>query len=364
MTWAAELEGRSVLVTGGAGFIGSRVARFLASRAPGAQVMAMDSLRRRGAELNLEALAAAGVEFCHGDVRARDDFPTPRRPLALIVDCSADPSVHAGANGAARFVVDTNLGGTVNCLEVAGAARADFVFLSTSRVYPVGPLNAIAVDETPTRFALAARQSLPGVSAEGVAEGFGLDGVRSLYGATKLASELLITEYAHVHGLRCVINRCGVVTGPGQFGKVEQGVFALWMARHFFGTPLTYRGWGGGGKQVRDFLHVDDLCELLAAELARWDRVAGRTYNVGGGRTGSLSLCECTELCREITGREVPIGSDPETAALDVRAYVTDTARVTADTGWRPRIGGRDTLEQIYHWLREDEQRLRPVFQP
>jgi CDP-paratose 2-epimerase len=156
VSWPATVDGKAILVTGGAGFIGSRVARFLAAAAPGAHVLALDNLRRRGAEFNLAALAAAGVSFVHGDVRIVDDFPQPSAPLTLIVDCSADPSVHAGARGGSRFVVDTNLVGTVNCLEVAQRQRADVVFLSTSRVYPIGPLNEIAVHETPTRFALAA----------------------------------------------------------------------------------------------------------------------------------------------------------------------------------------------------------------
>jgi len=361
----ADFEGQTILVTGGAGFIGSRVARFLAASVPEARVVAMDNLRRRGSELNLHALAAERVAFVHGDVRIADDFPPPPPPgrVALIVDCSADPSVHAGTTGGSRFVVDTNLGGTLNCLELARQHRADLVFLSTSRVYPIRPLNEIAVDETPTRFALSSRQAAQGVSPEGVAEDFDLVGVRSLYGATKLASELLIAEYAAQYGLRCVINRCGVITGPGQFGQVDQGVFALWMARHVFGDAATYRGWGGMGKQLRDLLHVDDLCQLLAAQLARWDVVAGRTYNVGGGNAVSLSLHECTSLCREITGREIPIASDPDTSPLDVRAYVTDGRQVTADTGWTPRTSARDTLVQIHRWLHDDADRLRPIFQ-
>jgi CDP-paratose 2-epimerase len=114
---------------------------------------------------------------------------------------------------------------------------------------------------------------------------------------------------------------------------------------------------------VRDLVHVEDLCELLAAQLNRWDRVAGRTYNVGGGSAVCLSLCECTDLCREITGREVPIHSELETLPLDIRAYVTDGSRVMTDTGWSPRTSGRDTLVQIYEWLRDDADRLRSVFQ-
>lgn len=359
----ADFEDQTILVTGGAGFIGCHVARSLVSRFPEARVVAMDNLRRRGSELNLSALAASGVEFVHGDVREADDFPRPSGRVALIVDCSADPSVHAGTTGGSRFVVDTNLGGTLNCLELARLHRSDFIFLSTSRVYPIRPLNEIAVDETPTRFALSAHQAARGVSSNGVAEDFDLTGVRSLYGATKLASELLIAEYAAMYSLRCVVNRCGVITGPGQFGKVDQGVFALWMARHLFGEALAYRGWGGTGKQLRDLLHVEDLCALLTTQLTRWDVVAGQTYNVGGGTDVSLSLDECTSLCREISGREIPIGSEPDTSPLDVRAYVTDCARVTADTGWTPRTTARETLAQIHQWLLNDADRLRPLFQ-
>ncbi len=362
MTWAAALEGKTILVTGGAGFIGSRVSRFLARAAPGARVVAMDTLRRRGAELNLAALAASGVTFVHGDVRLPDDFPQPAAPLALIVDCSADPSVQAGVGGGTRVVVDTNLVGTVNCLELAARHRADFVFLSTSRVYPITALNDVAVEETATRFVVSARQAAPGVSDRGVAEDFTLEGTRSLYGATKLASEFLIREYAAQYGLRSVINRCGVVTGPGQFGKADQGVFALWMARHVFGVPLTYRGWGGAGKQTRDLLDVDDLCDLIGVQLSQWDRVAGRTYNVGGGTDVSLSLRECTDLCREISGRDVPIASDPATSPLDIKTYISDASRVTSDTGWRPRTNARAALVRIHDWLREDAERLRPVF--
>lgn len=362
MTWAAALEGKTILVTGGAGFIGSRVSRFLARAAPGARVVAMDNLRRRGAELNLAALASAGVTFIHGDVRQPDDFALGPLSLALIVDCAADPSVQAGVGGGTRVVVDTNLVGTVNCLELAARHRADLVFLSTSRVYPIAALNAVAVEETASRFVLSAQQAAAGVSALGVSEDFPLDGVRSLYGATKLASELLIREYAAQSGLRFVINRCGVITGPGQFGKADQGVFALWMARHFFGVPLTYRGWGGAGKQTRDLLDVDDLCELVGMQLQQWDRVAGCTYNIGGGTEVSLSLRECTDLCREITGRAVPIATEPATSPLDLRIYISDAARVTRDTGWRPRTTARATLAKLHDWLRDDAERLRPVF--
>src|SRR5260370_40157022 len=122
--------------------------------------------------------------------------------------------------------------GTINCLALARRAQADLIFLSTSRVYPHSLFSRIATVEESTRFSLAPEQSLPGVSRQGISERFSLEGTRSLYGATKLCSELLIREYAEMYGLRFIINRCGVLTGPWQMGKADQGSLALWMAHH------------------------------------------------------------------------------------------------------------------------------------
>ena len=110
-----------------------------------------------------------------------------------------------------------------------------------------------------------------------------------------------------------IINRCGVLAGPWQMGKVDQGVITLWVARHVFGLPLKYIGYGGLGKQVRDVLHVNDLFDLIVLQMSSPESWDGRIYNVGGGREVSVSLLELTELCRRATGREVPIGRVPET---------------------------------------------------
>jgi CDP-paratose 2-epimerase len=189
-----------------------------------------------------------------------------------------------------------------------------------------------------------------------------LNGVRSLYGATKLASELLLQEYGAMYGLRFVINRLGVVTGPGQMGKQEQGVFALWMARHYLGGELTYRGWGGEGKQVRDLIHVQDVWHMLCAQLTHWDRVNGRIYNVGGGTTVSLSLCETTRLCQDIVGRAVPIHSNPETPASDIALHCTDHALLTADTGWRPAWRASEILADMFNGSDAKKLSSRPFF--
>jgi CDP-paratose 2-epimerase len=351
-----------ILVTGGAGFVGSNLAVWFKSRYPNVSVTALDNLRRRGSELNLPRLRAHGIEFIHGDVRNPEDLCFAARPIDLILECSAEPSVLAGYRDAPDYVIATNLVGTVNCLELARRIGADMIFLSTSRVYPIASLDAIATAETDTRFVPIAEQMLTGVSADGITETFPLDGARSLYGATKLCSELLIAEYGAMYGLRYVINRCGVLTGPWQMGKVDQGVFALWVAAHRFGGELSYIGWGGSGKQVRDLLHVDDLAELLDIQLARLGDLAGNTFNVGGGVGCSLSLLETTRLCEEITRRTVPIHAVPETRPADMRWYVSDNRRVTEATGWCPRRAPRDILTAIDAWLVDQAPTIRHLW--
>jgi CDP-paratose 2-epimerase len=168
--------------------------------------------------------------------------------------------------------VQTNLVGAYHCLELARLSGAQLVFLSTSRVYPVATLEAAAFVEGETRFELAAEQPIAGLSARGVSEDLPLAGARTLYGASKLSAELLIAEYAETYGLRAVIDRCGVIAGPWQMGRVDQGVFTFWLLAHVLGRELRYIGYGGQGKQVRDLLHVGDLVDLLDEQLGDVDR--------------------------------------------------------------------------------------------
>ncbi len=351
----------SVLIAGGAGFVGSNIALSLRRAYPDARIVAADNLKRRGSEWNLARLAAGGIAFVHADVRHPDDlvFGTA---FDLVVDCSAEPAVLAAYDTGPSYVIDTNLTGTVNLLEVARRDRADVVFVSTSRVYPVAALDAIRWHEDATRFAISAEQTLPGVSAAGIGEDFPLSGPRSLYGTTKLACELILEEYADMYGLRYVIDRCGVITGPWQMGKVDQGVFALWMGRHYFKQPLKYIGYGGTGKQVRDFVAIDELCDLVLLQIARIDALPRRVYNVGGGLGSSLSLAETTALCEEITGNRVEFERISANRPSDVRLYVTDNARVTADTGWEPRKTPRETLADVFAWIRENERLVAPLW--
>ncbi len=347
-----------VLVTGGAGFVGANVALGLGELHPDWQVVAFDNLHRRGSELNLERLRAASVGFLHGDVRVPADLDQVDEVHA-VVECSAEPSALAGFDGSPDYVVGANLVGAYNCLELTRRHRAQLIFLSTSRVYPVGPLGALNLEETPTRLELLREQPVPGATPAGIAEEFPLTGARTLYGATKLAAELLIEEYRDAYGLRAVIDRCGVIAGPWQMGKVDQGVFSYWMLSHHFRRPLQYIGFGGHGKQVRDLLHVADLLELLDEQLSDpgfWD---GITVNVGGGRDRSLSLLETTELCAQITGNRVDVGIAPEARPGDVPLYVSDCGALHALTHWRPKHTSQEVLADIHGWICENEMAVR-----
>jgi CDP-paratose 2-epimerase len=346
-----------VLITGGAGFVGGNLAVALAQRHPDWAVVALDNLMRRGSELNLDRLREAGAEFVHGDVREPADIAAAGSFDAMI-ECSAEPSVLAGFSDTS-YSVQTNLLGAFNCLERARAEGAFLVFLSTSRVYPVAPQLELELEEAETRFELAEAQPLAGASAAGIGEGFPMTGARTLYGATKLSAELLIEEYADAFGLDAVTNRCGVIAGPWQMGKVDQGVFSWWLLSHLFERPLSYIGYGGSGKQVRDLLHVDDLVDLVDEQLGDRERWNGVTANVGGGRAGSLSLLETTELCRELTGNEVPIDSVAETRPGDVPVYLSDCSRLHSLTSWRPRRDSRDVLADLLDWSAAHEASLR-----
>ena len=350
----------TILVTGGAGFVGSSLALLLKADNPTARVVSLDNLKRRGSELNLPRLKAAGVEFQHGDIRIPADLDAVG-PFDLMLECSAEPSALAGFDGSPDYLLATNLTGTVHCLEACRRHKAALVFLSTSRVYPWQPIRDLRFVETATRFELAAGQDVAGVSPAGLSESFNLTGPRTLYGATKLASELLITEYADMYGLQAVVNRCAVLAGPWQMGKVDQGFMVLWAANHLFNRRLAYLGFGGLGKQVRDVLHVRDLFDLLRLQLTNLSAHSGKVYNVGGGPDLSLSLLELTAMVREATGQEIPMGSSAETRSGDIPWYVTDTSAVAAATGWSPRTSTAQLVGEIVDWLRENAATLKLI---
>ncbi len=351
---------KHILITGGCGFVGSSLALAFKAKYPTYTITALDNLKRRGSELNISRLREAGVEFIHGDIRNKEDLEGIK-PISTLIEAAAEPSVLAGLDSSTAYLVHTNLNGTINCLDLALRHKADFIFLSTSRVYPIHHLESANFYETATRFELNAEQTLQGFSQRGVAENFLMDKARSLYGATKYASELMIQEYNEMLGLRTVINRCGVLTGAYQMGKIDQGVVVLWAAKHFWKQKLGYFGYGGEGKQVRDMLHTSDLFTLVDWQLHNLNSVNGEVFNVGGGREISASLQEMTAICQELTGNSIEIAKQTANRVADIRIYLTDNQKITTKTGWKPQKTVYQIFEEIFAWISKDEKILKSI---
>lgn len=351
---------KRILITGGAGFIGSNLG--VALKAEGHRVMCFDNLSRKGSEILLRRILEQGCSFIHGDIRNQEDFLKIKDPFDILIECSAEPSVLVGVRGEdARFQINNNLFGTVNCLEFARAMQIPVIFLSTSRVYPYTAINKLAFRESKTRFEYADNQV--GVSQKGISTIFTLKGYRSLYGATKLASEYLLQEYSGQYNLPSIIDRCGVIAGPWQLGKVDQGVFTYWLYRHYYGKDLRYIGFGGSGKQVRDLLHIDDFVDLIKKQIGDIERFRGEVFNVGGSEYSNLSLSETTALCRKITGNKVAVSSTHDNRPADVKWYITDNGNTESVFRWRPRKKPEDTLSDIYSWLSRHTGSFSGLFQ-
>src|SRR5258708_29568346 len=171
----------------------------------------------------------------------------------------------------------------------------------------------------------------------------------------------MVEEFADAYGFRFGIARCGLITGPGQMAKSDQGVIALWVAAHHYRRDLSYIGFGGAGKQVRDFLHIDDLSDLVLDQMRNFPMYASRRWNAGGGLANSLSLLEATDLCQQITGQAIRMNSESANRPADVRIFITDARCLQSVNGWRPRKNATATLVDIQRWLIDGGEELRAI---
>ena len=349
-----------IVVTGGAGFVGSTICLQLKNNYPSYDIVAFDNLKRRGSELNLADFQKRGIPFFHGDIRNNEDLSALGN-FDVLIEASAEPSVTAGLDSDPTYVINNNLYGSINCFNACLKNNAKLIFLSTSRVYPIETIEKANYIEESTRFSFDVNQTQTGISNKGISEKLSLEGPRSFYGTTKLSSEMFIQEYAAFYGLKAAITRFGVIAGPRQMGKTDQGVVTLWMAKHYWNQSLKYIGYGGEGKQVRDLLHVDDVVKLIDLQIHQIEKFEGKIYNVGGGIENSASLLEMTSICEKITGNKVKIGSEVETRTADLRIYITDNSLIEKEIGWKPTKNVEQIFTDIFHWIKENENHLEPI---
>lgn len=349
-----------ILITGGAGFVGSSLCIKLKEKYPTYSIVAFDNLKRRGSELNLIDLKKNEIDFIHGDIRNKEDINAVGS-FDLLIEASAEPSVLAGLNSDPTYVINNNLYGSIHCFNACLKYNAKLIFLSTSRVYPIDKIEKANFIEEETRFSFSEEQEEKGISKLGVSEELSLFGARSFYGTTKLSSEMFIQEYAAFYNLQATITRFGVIAGPRQMGKTDQGVVTLWMAKHYWNQSLNYVGYGGNGKQVRDILHIDDLVDLVDFQIHNIEKFNGKVYNVGGGLENSASLQEMTSICEKITKNRIVIGSESKTRAADLRVFVTDNSLIEREIGWKPKKSIETIFQDIYNWIKENEKQLEPI---
>jgi CDP-paratose 2-epimerase len=346
-----------LLISGACGFVGSELCLALQAHLSDLQITGLDNLSRRGSWRNLERLEQRGIRVLHGDIRQAADLEGLEAQDWLI-DAAANPSVLAGVDGKAssRQLVENNLLGTMQMLEACKRWGSGFVLLSTSRVYSIPPLAQLGVELRDGAFAptAAALATTPGLSAAGIDETFSTAAPVSLYGATKLASEVLALEYGDAFELPVRINRCGVLAGAGQFGKADQGIFAFWLHSWREQRPLKYIGFDGQGHQVRDCLHPRDLAALLALQLqAGDDRSKPRLANVSGGAGSAISLHQLSSWCSERWGPN-RVSTNPAPRPYDLPWVVLDHALASSGWDWVPQIGTSTILSEIAAFAEEN----------
>ena len=309
------------MITGGCGFIGSNIAIFLKNNINNLTIHSLDNLSRNSSKVNLNRLKKQKIKNFNLNISNKSKINSLAK-YDFIIDCCAEAAVEASKLESER-VFFTNLVGTFNILEKAKKDKSKIIFLSTSRVYSIKKLLSKAKDINKKKYNFK------------INENFSKKSPISLYGFTKLSSEKLIEEYSFSNNIKYIINRFGVVSGPWQFGKQDQGFISLWLWKFINKGKLNYIGFGGFGNQVRDVIHVYDICELILEQIKKINKINNKIFNAGGGLNNSISLKELTVKSKEITKNNINIGKIVKTSNYDIPYYVTDNKKIYSFYKWR-----------------------------
>ncbi len=336
-----------VIITGGAGFIGSNAAARALRR--GDEPVVVDNLSRPGATRNLEWLRSLGLEYFSAiDLRdaeaARDVFDF-HRDASLVLHLAGQVAVTTSvANPRADF--EANALGTLNVLEALRLNKmsAALIYASTNKVY--GGMEDLEIIQQNGRYAY---RDFPA----GISEARALD-FHSPYGCSKGAADQYVRDYSRVYGLRAVVLRQSCIYGYRQWGMEDQGWIAWFIIASLTGRPITVFG---DGLQVRDVLFIDDLLDAYDAAWRRMEAASGNVYNIGGGPENTLSLLELIDYVKQRTGE--PVRFDwADWRPGDQRIYVSDIRRARRDLGWQPTVGRQEGLDRLYDWVVENARSL------
>ncbi len=336
-----------LLITGICGFVGSTIASRWKETYADAEIIGIDNFSRAGSWRNRDHLQKLGIRVLHGDIRNSSDLEIIGA-VDCVLDAAANASVLAGIGGGSpsRQLVENNLLGTINLLELCRTHQATFILLSTSRVYSIPPLAALTVISQNGAYSPSPEHWPEGLSENGITETFSTASPVSLYGSTKLASEQLALEYGHAFQFPVWINRCGVMAGAGQFGRANQGIFAFWLHSWKEKRALKYIGFDGHGSQVRDCLHPHDLVELLRQQSETCNDGRSQIVNLSGGIASVKSLRQLSDFCRDRWGENY-VSSDNAARPYDLPWVVLDSALAKSNWNWNPTTEVSHILSEI-----------------
>ena len=338
-----------ILVTGGCGFVGTNIILYLIKKK--FKVESLDNLSRLGSKYNLKILRKNKVKNYRIDINNYKSLS--RLPkYDIVIDCCAEAAVEVSKREINK-VINTNLIGTFNILQKIRKDKSKIIYLSTSRVYPIEETNKILNSKNIKKKLKISKLFSEKTSTKGP---------KTIYGLTKLASEMLIEEYSYAFGIKYLVNRCGVISGPLQFGKQDQGFVSLWVWRHIMKKNMSYIGYGGYGHQVRDVLHVEDLCELINLQINNINKKYNKLFTVGGSSKSYTSLLKLTKLCEKITKNKIKFNIKPNTSIYDIPYYISNNKNVTNIYGWKPKKNINDVVNDVFLWLKKEQSKIIKYF--
>jgi CDP-paratose 2-epimerase len=335
-----------ILVTGGAGFIGSHVAEYYAKK--GEEVIVLDNLSR--AEIlgkvvgdplyNWNYLKQYGnLKLVKGDIRSFEQVRGIAKDINVIIHVAAQVAVTTSiANPRIDFEINTL--GTFNVLEVARLEDANLIFTSTNKVYGEN-VNKIPVIEKETRYEYADPSF-----RKGIPETFPIDLTgHSPYGCSKLAADIYVQDYAYTYGLKTGVFRMSCIYGERQFGIEDQGWVSWFAIATLTGKPITIYG---NGKQVRDVLYVGDLINAFDKFLN--SNLKHEVFNIGGGPKNTLSLLELLEMLKRMSGMNPKI-SFADWRPADQKVYISNINKAKALLNWEPKTTPEDGVGRLVNWI-------------
>jgi len=335
-----------ILVTGGCGFVGSNIC--LKLKKENHKVYSLDNLSRKSSKLNYLELKKNKITNFNRDISKRNSLENLPR-FDIIIDCCAEAAVEVSKKDIDR-VIYTNIIGTFNILKRIKKDNSKLIFISSSRVNSITQILKLSKKKN-------LKQKL--MIKKKINEQFQTSRPKSIYGFTKHASEMLIEEFSFAFGIKYLINRCGVISGPMQFGKQDQGFVSLWIWHHLIKKNLKYIGFGGHGNQIRDVLHIDDLIDLLKKQLRSFKKINNQTFCIGGSTKSYTSLKNLTKLCQNITKNKIKFNKIKKTSIYDIPYFITDNSKAIRAYNWKPTKNISVIVNDTYNWLLKNKNKLK-----